>query len=44
VQVLEHIGTNEAQELLKTLTKGTPEALLSQEAKAAVQRLVHRFP
>ncbi len=39
VAVLEHIGTAEAQEVLKTLAKGTPEAQLTQEAKASLERL-----
>jgi RNA polymerase sigma factor (sigma-70 family) len=39
VQVLEHIGTPEAQQILKTLATGAPEARLTQEAKATLARL-----
>ena len=40
VQVLEHIATPEARDLLKKLSGGVPEARLTQEARAAVERLV----
>ncbi|HMC64722.1 MAG TPA: hypothetical protein VKI65_07270, partial [Gemmataceae bacterium] len=39
VEVLEHIGTPEAKQLLQALAKGAPEARLTQEAKAALERL-----
>jgi RNA polymerase sigma factor (sigma-70 family) len=39
VEVLEHIGTPEARELLKKLAEGAPEAHLTREAKAALERL-----
>jgi WD40 repeat protein len=42
VQVLEHIATPEARDLLEKLSGGGPEARLTQEAKAAVERLGKR--
>src|SRR5262249_31627583 len=39
VEVLEHIGTPEAQEVLKNLATGAPEARLTREAKASLERL-----
>jgi hypothetical protein len=39
VQVLEQVGTPEARDLLRTLAGGVPEARLTQEAKASLQRL-----
>jgi hypothetical protein len=39
VEVLERIGTEEAQNALKVLAKGVPEARLTQEATSAVDRL-----
>src|SRR5262249_46744300 len=42
VQVLEYIATAEARDLLKNLATGAPEARLTQEAKAAVERLAKR--
>jgi WD40 repeat protein len=42
IEVLEHIGTSEAQQLLQTLAKGTPEARRTQEAKASLERLAKR--
>jgi hypothetical protein len=42
IEVLEHIGTSEAEQLLQTLAKGAPEARLTQEAKASLERLVKR--
>jgi RNA polymerase sigma factor (sigma-70 family) len=39
VEVLEHIGTVEAQRVLKTLANGAPEAYLTNEAKASLERL-----
>jgi hypothetical protein len=42
VEVLENIGTPEARELLKSLADGVPEAVLTQEAKASLERLARR--
>jgi WD40 repeat protein len=42
VEVLERIGTPAAREVLETLAKGAPEARLTQEAKASLQRLAER--
>jgi hypothetical protein len=42
VEVLERIGTREAEHLLKKLAKGAPEARLTREAKASLQRLAKR--
>jgi dipeptidyl aminopeptidase/acylaminoacyl peptidase len=42
VAVLEYIATQEAQRLLKKLAAGTPEAPLTREAQAALQRLAKR--
>jgi hypothetical protein len=42
VETLEHIGSSEAQEVLKTLATGAPEARLTQEAKASLDRLAKR--
>jgi hypothetical protein len=42
VQVLEHIGTPEARRVLATLAEGTPQARLTQEARAALRRLARR--
>jgi WD40 repeat protein len=39
LEVLEHIGTPEAQQVLESLAKGAPEARLTQEAKASLDRL-----
>jgi WD40 repeat protein len=39
IEVLEELGTAEAREVLQTLTKGTAEARLTQEAQAALERL-----
>ena len=39
IEVLEHIGTPEAQKLLESLAEGEAGARLTQEARAAVQRL-----
>jgi hypothetical protein len=39
VEVLEHVGTAEAWRLLETLAEGAPEARLTQEAKASLERL-----
>src|SRR5262249_11604410 len=42
IETLECIGTPDAQQVLKSLAQGTPEARLTQEAKAALQRLAKR--
>src|SRR5262249_15170329 len=39
LEVLEQIGTREAREVLKTLTADVPGAYLTQEARAALDRL-----
>jgi RNA polymerase sigma factor (sigma-70 family) len=39
VAALEQVGTPEARQVLDVLAKGTPEARLTQEAKAALRRL-----
>ncbi len=42
MEVLEHIGTAEARQVLAGLAKGAPEARLTQEAKASLERLAKR--
>jgi len=42
LQVLEQAGTPEARRLLKTLANGLPEARLTQEAQASLDRLTRR--
>jgi RNA polymerase sigma factor (sigma-70 family) len=42
VEVLEHMGTPEAREILQTVADGPAECLRSREAKAALQRLERR--
>jgi len=42
LEVLEHIGTGEAQDVLKTLAQGAPEARVTREAKASLDRLAKR--
>jgi hypothetical protein len=42
VEVLEEIGTSEANQVLEALVKGAPEARLTQEAKASLRRLSSR--
>jgi WD40 repeat protein len=44
IQVLEYIGTSEAQRVLKALASGAPEARPTEEAKAALERLARRAP
>jgi RNA polymerase sigma factor (sigma-70 family) len=39
LQALEHIGSDDARELLRALGKGSPRAWLTQEAGASLQRL-----
>src|SRR5262249_15079244 len=42
VEVLEFIGTDDVREVLGTLAGGVPEARLTREAKASLQRLARR--
>jgi WD40 repeat protein len=42
VEVLEHLGTPEARQLLEALAQGAPEARLTREAKASLERLARR--
>jgi hypothetical protein len=42
VAVLEHIATPEAVHALERLSRGAPEARLTREAEAALQRLARR--
>jgi len=42
VEVLEHIGTADAQKVLKALADGAAEARLTREAKASLERLTQR--
>jgi hypothetical protein len=42
VEGLEHIGTTEARRLLEKLAQGAPEAGLTREAKASLERLAKR--
>jgi hypothetical protein len=42
IEVLEHIATAEAKQVLSSLAKGAPEARLTQEAKASLERLSKR--
>src|SRR5262249_30216223 len=42
VQVLEYIGDAEARKLLTKLSEGAPQARLTQEAKASLERLAKR--
>jgi WD40 repeat protein len=42
VEVLEHLGSAEAKEVLRELAKGTADARLTREAKAALDRLAKR--
>jgi hypothetical protein len=42
VEVLEYMATPKARQLLAELAKGTPEARLTREAKAALERLERR--
>jgi hypothetical protein len=43
VEVLEHIGTAQAREVLRTLAAGAPGALLTREAQGALARLAGRL-
>jgi hypothetical protein len=42
VEVLERIGTPEAIEVLRKLAGGVPDAVLTHESKAAIERLKKR--
>jgi hypothetical protein len=42
VEVLEHIATPEARDVLRTLAQGASEVRLTREAKAALERLERR--
>jgi RNA polymerase sigma factor (sigma-70 family) len=42
IEVLEHVGTPDAQDVLTTLGKGAPEARVTREAKASLERLAKR--
>ena len=42
IEVLEHIATPEARQLLQTIAEGAAGAGLTREAKAALERLGHR--
>ncbi len=42
VEVLEHVGTPEARELLETLTRGAAESRITREARAALVNLERR--
>ena len=42
VEVLEQTGTSGARQVLKVLTTGAPEARLTREAKASLERLAGR--
>jgi WD40 repeat protein len=43
VEVLEHIASPEARQLLHKLADGAPEARQTHEAKAALERITHRL-
>jgi hypothetical protein len=42
LEVLEGLSTTEARKLLEALARGPADAVLTQEAKAALQRLTRR--
>jgi hypothetical protein len=44
VEVLENIGTPDARQLLEALAEGAPEAGLTREARAALERLAPKHP
>jgi len=44
LEVLEHIATPEAKQVLQKLAAGAPDARLTREAKAALQRLERLNP
>jgi hypothetical protein len=43
IEVLEHIASSEARQVLRTLAEGTPEARVTREAKVALERLTHKL-
>jgi hypothetical protein len=40
IEVLEHVGTPSARDVLKRLAEGVPEATQTREAKASLRRLI----
>jgi RNA polymerase sigma factor (sigma-70 family) len=42
IEVLEHLATPEARQLMQKLAAGVPDACLTREAKAALERLANR--
>ncbi len=42
IEILEHLGTQEAESLLDAIAKNSARARLTEEAKAAMQRLAQR--
>jgi RNA polymerase sigma factor (sigma-70 family) len=42
IEVLEHLGSPDARQVLQTLAEGAPSAMLTREAKAALERLTHK--
>jgi len=42
VEVLEHVGSEEARRVLQELTKGAAAARLTRDSRAALQRLMDR--
>ena len=44
IEVLEHIGTAQAHQILNTLAQGMPEARVTRETKAALERLRSNRP
>jgi hypothetical protein len=42
VEVLEHIGTEQARQVLQALAKGAPGSRLTEEARASLERLAKR--
>jgi hypothetical protein len=42
VEMLEQVGDSQARQVLESVAKGTPEARLTQEAKASLERLAGR--
>jgi hypothetical protein len=44
VEVLERVGTPEAQRVLAVLARGAPEARMTREARASLERLAKQRP
>ena len=44
VEILEHIGSSEARQVLRAVSQGAPEARLTQDAKASLERLAKLAP